>query len=157
LPDSRLDIESLPFPFSGVVSASVGCNVSNRFHAASNWFSGPSPSSLDASEHPVEFTSTATGVEAEAGSRSGSWIAIGAGIAALILIGIISVVGFIFLHRCTCGSQSYEISEEEEARTTIVSFTQLTHELLDFMSTENMLATDRLADLVGFHGQSDQE
>jgi hypothetical protein len=168
LSDSRFDIESLPFSFSSVISASIGSRLSNGFHAALVSVDVPGSNSMHvtpgltvmffhvSSEQRAEFPATATGLEAEIETGSGIAAGMGTGIAALVVIGIICVVVFLFLRRRTWRSHSSTIPEEEESTANVISWNENIAESLEFRSNDNILASDGLADLFPGQRHSDE-
>jgi hypothetical protein len=168
LSDSRFNIGSLAFCSSSVISASIGGSLSNGFHAALVSVGLPGSNSMHvtpgltvmffhvSTEERAEFRATTIGLEAEIETGSGIAAGMGTGIAALIVIGIICVVVFLFLRRRTWRSHSATIPEEEESTANVISWNEKIGELLEFRSNENILAIDAWADLFDGRQQSDE-
>jgi hypothetical protein len=168
LSDSRFDIESLPSCSSSVVSASIGGSLSNGFDAALVSVDLPGSNSMHvapgltmvffqvSTEERAELPATATDLEAEIETGGGIAAGMGTGIAALIVIGIICLVGFLFLRRRTWRSELGRIPEEEESTANVISWNEEIGELVEVRSNENMLASDDLADLFDGQEQSDE-
>jgi hypothetical protein len=168
LSDSRFDIESFLFCSSSVVSASIDGSLSNGFHAALVSVDLPGSNSMHItpgltimlfqvySEQRAKFSPTAARLEAESETRSGIAAGIATWIAALIVIGIICVVVFLFLRRRTWRSHSARIPQEEESTANVISWDEKIGEWAEFRSNENMLASEGFVGLFDGQGQSDE-
>jgi hypothetical protein len=168
LNDSRFAVESAVFGFSNLFSASICWSVSNGFHdtavridcrssdhatlAPSSTFSPPS------GEQGGKFTAAATDVEIERASRMRTGIAMGmvAGIVALIVVVIICLVVYVFVYRRNSELYSVTVSEGEELQPSLTSLSYPSADVLEFRSSENMLASDIPDGLFDCLGQSEE-